>query len=342
MDDSIYVRRRDAAEDLVGPLTPADFLNQVDAKAFQFGDHAWRTGLPDWTLVGALAMQLRARRAPGPSRHVEPPAFRGPAPIADAARQDASVRQFLRQMDAVRILAGTPAEAVELATPLVVMLASNPSLPGGRLGRKLASEMTQLLAARLRHEQAGLLAQHPARLLRLVTEKGWADGEWTEECLALIAHEELKRQAVLVGADLLVEYSFEIRLVQGVDAAGKAGPPAPVVMARAIAALTAAAVEARKAQRPAPVESAPVVAGGAPDTQVMLELAQERAALEAMRRQLDEREAYLVTAEARVIGKIEEQQLREAELEQREDVLRRREVLAGFAPPEESVPMEKA
>jgi hypothetical protein len=232
----------------------------------------------------------------------------------------------------VRVFTGTPGEAVELLTPLVVVLGPNPSLPGGRLGRRLTSEMTQLLAARVRHEQAGLLAQHPARLLRLVTEKGWAEGEWTEECLSLIAHEELKRQAVLVGADLLVDYRFDVAFTPGTDAGGRTAGVAPIITARALAALSQGAAEARRARRPlADAQPVTEAAGQLPDASMMLEMAQERAALEAMKRQLEEREAFLVTAEARVLSKMEEQQLREAEIEQREDHLHKREVVAGVA-----------
>lgn len=344
MADEIYLRRKGSPDRLEGPMSQEDFLDQIDRREIQFGDFAWRAGAPDWVLVGSLALFLRRRNRPAADAPGAPPSLALRTPSA-TARNEAALRDLLLRMDRMQVFAGVPVECTEIVSPLHLVLCANPVYPGGKAWRRLATELTSLFAARVRFEQAALLPAHPSRVL--LGDKGFADAEACEESMALLAAEELKRRAVLLGADLLVQFNLRFEFI--VDShAHRQAVSTPVVVASALAGLTAEAAAARRtgARLSDPATSpAATTAEAASDSgaskELLLELQRQQAELEERRRSLEEREAYLTDAEARVMAKMEEQQVREAELEQRADVIQRQLVQAGLA--RETVePREKA
>jgi hypothetical protein len=314
METEIYIRRKLDPSQMEGPFSVEHFLQLIEAREVLFGDYAWKTGTDAWVLAGSLAVAFRPRREE--KLAVQPPelTFERRVPSTEAAQRDL----FLR-MDRVRLCPHLPPECVEIALPLHIVLCSSAQQPGGKLLRRLATEFTHLFAARVRFEQAGLLNPHPMRAL--MGEKN-LDNDLADDEIAMLACEELKRRTVLVGADLLVEFAVRFDFI----AEGTPGSRmVPVVIASGLAGFTEETNAARraKASAPAPAE---VPAGeqlfSAPEAAL---LKAQQAELAERQRQLEEREAFLIDAEARIMEKIEEHQVREVELDHLEDMLRARE-----------------
>jgi hypothetical protein len=311
METQLFIRRKNATSKMEGPFTEAQFLEQIESRTIQFGDYAWRSGTNHWTLAGSLALALRPKAEPSGDQPPELVFQRG------LATTEAGEREILLRMDRIRVFAHTPPECAEIALPLHLLLSSSSNNPGGKLWRRLATELTQLFASRVRYEQAGLLKPHPIRTL--IGDRN-LDSDLNDDEIALIACEELKRRAVLVGADLLVQFSVRFEFL--VDASQPGRPAVPVVVASAMAGLTAQAAEARRSKNTAQPE--PEAEAGTTSAASLQEIAKLKAQLAEMEQRhgsLEEREAFLIEAEARVMEKMEEQQVKEVELAHREDIL---------------------
>ncbi len=286
----------------------------VEKGSIQFGDYAWKTGMANWVMAGSLALAFR-NRANGRDTRTPPELVFGEGlPNDESAQRDL----FLR-LDRVRLMPEIPGDCAETGPPLTLVLSSASHLPGGKLWRKLATDFTRLFAARVRFEQAGLLHPHPLRCL--LGEKS-LDNELADDEIALLAWEELKRRAVLLGADLLVQCRVTFEFVT--DQSQPHKPTLPVVILSAVPGYTEEAMESRRARalvQPDPKESA----GDISATVETAELNALKARLAERERNIEEREAFLMDAEARLMNKIEEQQIKEVELEQREDNIRSRE-----------------
>ena len=297
-ESSIYLRRRSSPHKQEDPLSIEEFLAAMDEGSIRFSDYVWRKGLTNWVLAGSLA--LVHRRGKKEDRDsATPPDWQFTHRLPEA---EAEQRAYFLRLDQVQIYPGMPASCEETIIPLALLLSSDPDLPGGRTWRKLATEMTSFFAARARFEQASLLRMHP---LRVVLKNRKLDHELGNDEMLLLATEELKRQTLAMGGDLLVEFKAQFSFVPNPGRPTSA--PQPVLAVTALAARTLVAVRATQKSR----QEDEISTGNEPETV-------DEGALKELR----EREAFILEAEARVMEKMEEQQLKEAELAQKEDDLR--------------------
>lgn len=307
MGTQIFIRRKSDSTRQEGPFTQEEFLKMVDSGTVLFGDYAWKTGMANWVLAGSLALAFRPRAAGGDNLMPPGLAFGQRLPS-----DEAELRELFLRIDHVRVFPSIPDECAETTIPLTLLLSASSQLPGGKVWRRLATDLTRLFAARVRFEQAGLLHPHPVRLL--LGEKSF-DHELADDEIALLACEELKRRAVQLGADLLVDYRVRYEFVT--DRSQAHEPTVSVIIVSAVAGMTAETAKARRARFARHKEEA---APAAPTEGASLDGL--RAELAERERQLEEREAFLMDAEARLMNKIEEQQTKEVELAQREDNVR--------------------
>gem|GEM_PF-3713147 len=310
MEAQIYVRRKADPSNQEGPFSTEQFLERLNRREVQFGDYAWKSGDANWMLVGSLALALKARGQ-------DPAGDKPPELIFDRRlpQSEAAQKDFFLRLDAIRVSPNVPADCSEVILPLNVVLSPSPHQPGGKLLRRLVGEWTQLFAARIRFEQAGLIRRHPVRAL--LGERAF-DGDLMEDDIALLASEELKRRALMAGADLLVQFSVRFELISDASQPGRGA--IPVVIASALAALTAGAAEARRLKTRLVREDGKDEAAPAGSDSTAFKV--REAELAERERQIEEREAFLMDAEARLMEKIEEQQVREVELDHKEDQLR--------------------
>jgi hypothetical protein len=312
VDVQIYVRRKNDPSRQEGPFSIGQFLERVESRAILFGDYAWKSGEPNWLLAGSLALALKPR--PAVEAPMSPPdlVFERRLPVSDLAQKELFFR-----LDSIRLFPHAPAECTEVVAPISVVVSPNPQQPGGKIWRRLVADWTQLFAARIRFEQAGLIRQHPLRTL--LGERS-LDGDLTEDEIALVACEELKRRALMLGADLLVQFSVRFEFVP--DGVQPQRGAVPLVITSALAGMTAGAAEARRARAWRQQPEAVAVPAPGHDSVRAAGLEALAADLAERERQLEERETFLMDAEARLMQKIEEQQVREVELDHLEDTLR--------------------
>jgi hypothetical protein len=318
----------------IGPLTVQEFEERHRRLEFKVLDHAWREGMTNWTTVGNLMFIISKERAaggapassvganpPGTAGSVVPPAVDEEAVRARAEELQKRRMALIERVNRVSILTKMPDEEHRVITPIAFSI-GNKGMFADPVSR-LIEKHRKLLQERQSLELSGSIPMSSLRRLNIALSMAMSGPPLLEACYHM-GIEELKERAAQLGGNALC--SIEHRI--------ESDPPnfqafvihftavvVKVVSADAAAAEAAAAAKAKQAMDA--VQRTMTGAGGAEASAALEELRKQlekqQEAIRIARDELRERERFLEESEARLFEKFQEQQVRETELDMREE-----------------------
>lgn len=332
-----------------GPMTAEEFKERHRRLEFKVHDAAWREGLASWTTVGRLIYVLnqesKADAQPAPAgTPAATPAAPGAAPAPTVAapgsgddlqrrRDEIQKRRqaIIEKVNRVTLYAAPPQAEHRVLSPVFFTIGNKGMFADG-LSRLIDKHRKQM-AERMSLEMSGIIPMSALRRLGIALSMAMS-GPPLLEAAYYIGIEELKERAAALGGDAIVELAHETEFdapnftsfcihFRGMVArlAVKVEPAADET------AQTAQAMEAIRQSM-----AAAAAGGGAITAETAAALEKLRSELERQqelirtaREDLKERERFLEESESKLFEKFQEAQVREAELEQREERLGRRE-----------------